>query len=275
MFQSVVTHGKLLDLSSPRVMAILNFTTDSFYTSCSTLAEKEILGLASNAIEQGADILDLGACSTRPNSSPVSEDEEWKRVSYALQVIRYHWKDVIISIDTFRVAVAQGALALGADMINDVSGGGVDFSMWDLVCAARVPYILTHSLEISLSKNETYNNVLSEMLDFFQRGLDKLYRQGVSDVIIDPGFGFGKTIEQNYTILRGLEIFQELHVPILVGLSRKSMFYKALSVTPNDVLPATTAAHMLALQRGAHLLRVHDVAAAKQAIKIFQLDKNE
>lgn len=272
MHYSIRTHNQLLDLASPRVMAIINITPDSFYTSCQTLSEKEVLSAAEKALAEGADILDLGACSTRPNSTPIEAQEEWNRLAPALQAIRHHWKDVIISIDTFRADIAHRALTAGADIINDVYGGEADIRMWDVICQHQVPYILTHANKIV--NEEGYDATLSQVIMYMQKRLDTLHQRGVADVIVDPGFGFGKTLEQNYRLLQDLHVLQHLHAPILVGLSRKSMLYKPLNTTSDQVLPATIAAHTLALERGANILRVHDVAAAKQAICIHQLTHN-
>lgn len=272
MQYSVRTHNQLLDLSSPRVMAIVNITPDSFYTSCQTLSEDEVLSATEKAIAQGADILDLGACSTRPNSTPVEASEEWYRLAPALRAIRHHWKDIIISVDTFRADVAERALAAGADIINDVYGGEAEPAIWDVIGQYHAPYILTHSSIIP--SDEDYDHTLSTVVGELQRKLDILHKRGIADVIIDPGFGFGKTLEQNYRLLQNLQVLECLHSPILVGVSRKSMLYKPLATTPDQVLPATVAAHILALERGAHILRVHDVAAAKQAICIHQLTYN-
>ena len=269
MQYSVRTHDQLLDLSSPRVMAIINITPDSFYTSCQTLSEDEVLSAAEQAIADGADILDLGACSTRPDSTPIDAAEEWCRLAPALRAIRHHWRDIIISVDTFRADVAEKALAAGADIINDVYGGEADPNIWDVVAQHGVPYVLTHSKTISQTHPDEFT--LSPVIAYLQERLDILHRKGVADVIIDPGFGFGKTQEQNYHLLHELDVLHHLHAPVLVGISRKSMLYKPLDATPDQVLPATVAAHTLALERGAHILRVHDVAAAKQTICIHQL----
>lgn len=272
MQYSVRTHDQLLDLSSPRVMAIINITPDSFYTSCQTLSEDEVLSAAEQAIADGADILDLGACSTRPNSTPIDAAEEWNRLAPALRAIRHHWKDAILSVDTFRANVAANALITGADIINDVYGGEAEPAIWDVISQHRVPYILTHSTTIPCGND--YDYTLSTVVGELQSKLDRLHKRGIADVIIDPGFGFGKTLEQNYRLLQNLQVLECLHAPILVGISRKSMLYKPLATTPDQVLPATIAAHTLALERGAHILRVHDVAAAKQAIRIHQLTHN-
>ena len=269
--QLKVSHNRLLDLSSPKVMAIVNVTSDSFYTSWGKCSDEVLLSNVQLAIDQGADILDIGACSTRPGSTPVTAEEEWQRLSHALQLIRSHFPKAIVSVDTFRATVAEQALRLGADIINDVCGGN-DEEMWKVIARHNVPYILTYAQEIqSQGEIKDYDYTMSHVLDYFQSRLDALHRMGVADVVVDPGFGFGKTVEQNYRILNQLDILSVLHAPILVGISRKSMLYKPLYATPEEVLPATVAANMLALERGAHILRVHDVEAAKQAITVYTL----
>lgn len=269
--QLKVSHNRLLDLSSPKVMAIVNVTSDSFYTSWGKCSDEVLLSNVQLAIDQGADILDIGACSTRPGSTPVTAEEEWQRLSHALQLIRSHFPKAIVSVDTFRATVAEQALRLGADIINDVCGGN-DEEMWKVIARHNVPYILTYAQEIqSQGEIKDYDYTMSHVLDYFQSRLDALHRMGVADVVVDPGFGFGKTVEQNYRILDQLDILSVLHAPILVGISRKSMLYKPLYATPEEVLPATVAANMLALERGAHILRVHDVEAAKQAITVYTL----
>lgn len=271
MQQSIKVHSRLLDLSSPKVMTIVNVTPDSFYTSWGECSDEVLLSNVQLAIDQGADILDIGACSTRPGSTPVTAEEEWQRLSHALQLIRSCFPKAIVSVDTFRATVAEQALRLGADIINDVCGGN-DEEMWKVIARHNVPYILTYAQEIqSQGEVKDYDYTMSHVLDYFQSRLDALHRMGVADVVVDPGFGFGKTVEQNYRILDQLDILSVLHAPILVGISRKSMLYKPLYATPEEVLPATVAANMLALERGAHILRVHDVEAAKQAIAVYTL----
>ena len=267
---SLNIRDQLIDLSSPVVMAIVNITPDSFYTSWGNKDEDDLLNQIQEFVDQGADIIDIGACSTRPNSTPVDTTEEWNRLAPALKSIRRHFPKVIISVDTFRAEIAEKAILAGADIINDVYGGDADDKMWEVVAKYHVPYILTCARELP-KDSKGYNYTMSHIVDFFQEKLDNLHRMGVADVIIDPGFGFGKTEEQNYTILRQLEVLSILRTPILVGISRKSMLYKPLEKTPSDVLPATIAANTIALEHGANILRVHDVAAAKQAIAIHLL----
>ena len=275
-----VQDSRLMDLSLPRVMAIINVSPDSFYTSVYENVEATrrlgnevvLLDVVQRALDEGADILDIGACSTRPGSTPVDAAVEWERLEWALKLVRSHFPDAVVSVDTFRADVAEKAIGLGANMINDVSGGEADERMWDVVAKHDVPYILTLAQELRKGgEKEGYDYTMSEVLRFFEERLDRLHRMGVKDVVLDPGFGFGKTLEDNYTILREMEVLKVLHAPMLVGVSRKSMLYKPLGLEPKDVLPATIAAQVMALERGANILRVHDVAAAKQAIQIVQL----
>ena len=275
-----VQDSRLMDLSLPRVMAIINVSPDSFYTSVYENVEATrrlgdevvLLDAVQRALDEGADILDIGACSTRPGSTPVDAAVEWERLEWALKLVRSHFPDAVVSVDTFRADVAEKAIGLGANMINDVSGGEADERMWDVVAKHDVPYILTLAQELRKGgEKEGYDYTMSEVLRFFEERLDRLHRMGVKDVVLDPGFGFGKTLEDNYTILREMEVLKVLHAPVLVGVSRKSMLYKPLGLEPKDVLPATIAAQVMALERGANILRVHDVAAAKQAIQIVQL----
>lgn len=265
MKKSILLRGQLVDFSRPRVMAIVNLSPDSFYTSYSVIDEAAFLVQIDTLLQEGADWLDLGACSTRPGFIPVSSQEEWQLLRKGIEIIRHHWPKVPLSVDTFRVEIAEKALSCGADMVNDVGIMNEDVTVWSSIANRGVPYILTYSQEA------TSAHIMSDMLHFFQERLDSLHRQGVADVVIDPGFGFAKTIQQNYAILRQLDVLRTLNAPILVGVSRKSMLYKPLQTTPADVLPATVAAHTLALERGADILRVHDVKAAVQAITIYQL----
>ena len=265
MKKSILLRGQLVDFSRPRVMAIVNLSPDSFYTSYSVIDEAAFLVQIDTLLQEGADWLDLGACSTRPGFIPVSSQEEWQLLRKGIEIIRHHWPKVPLSVDTFRVEIAEKALSCGADMVNDVGIMNEDVAVWGIFANRDVPYILTCSQEAAST------NIMSDMLHFFQERLDSLHRQGIADVVIDPGFGFAKTIQQNYAILRQLDVLRTLNAPILVGVSRKSMLYKPLQTTPADVLPATVAAHTLALERGADILRVHDVKAAVQAITIYQL----
>ncbi len=256
----------------PKVMAIINVTPDSFVRHCANITEVEVLRWASDALSSGADILDLGGCSTRPGSTPPSEEEEWRRIRLAVSAIRREWPDAVLSIDTWRASVARRAVDdYGVDIINDISGGQFDPDMFATVANAHVPYILTHTRAMPdvMQQHTDYDDLMSEMLAYMQQRVDRLHQLGVADIIIDPGFGFAKTTEQNYTILRHLHALQVLGLPVLVGLSRKSMITQVLDITAEEALAGTVALQTLALVGGADILRVHDVKEAKQLIKLY------
>ena len=264
--------GTLMDFATPKVMAIINVTTDSFARHCTNITEAEILRWAAEALSEGADILDIGGCSTRPGSVPPSEEEEWRRVRLAVNAIRHEWPEAVLSVDTWRASVARHSVEQGVDIVNDISGGQFDERMFETIADLRVPYILTHTrAEPDVMQQFTdYDDLMSEILGFLQERVDMLHRMGVKDVILDPGFGFSKTTEQNYTLLRNLNCLGVLGLPILAGLSRKSMITKVLDISPDEALNGTTALHMLALQNGADILRVHDVKEAKQVITLYK-----
>lgn len=273
MKHTLRTNHGCLDLGTPKVMAILNMTPDSFCRRCSSSAEADILAHVSLALQEGADIIDVGGCSTRPGSTQPDAAEEWNRVEPALRAIRRTFPDTVISLDTFRSEVAERAIReYDLDIVNDISGGYQDPAMDDVIAHAHVPYIIMHmrGTPATMQNLTDYDDVLSELLAFFQRRIDILNARGVSDIIIDPGFGFAKTLEQNYLLLRNLRTLRTLHVPMLVGLSRKSMIYNALHITPDEALNGTTVLHTLALTQGADILRVHDVKAAKEAIRLHE-----
>jgi len=254
----LVIRHQLVDCSSPRVMGIINVTPDSFAQHCTTITSSSVLAMCARLIDQGADWLDIGACSTRPGGELVDEEEEKRRLDIALKVVRRVYPNCCISVDTFRASIAQYVIEnYRVNLINDVSGLS-DTAMTEVIVRARVPYILSYPLDLN-----------DNFLLFFARKLDYLHKAGVSDVIVDPGLGFGKSVDQNFATLRCLPLLRHLQVPILVGLSRKSMIYKTLQVTPQEALNGTTAAHMLALMNGADILRVHDVKEAKQTINIW------
>ncbi len=259
----MVIHQQLYSLDTPRVMAIINVTPDSFALSCRDMTEDQILSAASLALSQGADILDIGGCSTRPQSTPVEEAEEIRRVALALRVIRSAFPQAVLSVDTFRAAVAECAMQYGVDMINDVSGGSE--AMWKVVAAARVPYVLTHSSSLNESDS------VCQVLDFWLHRIEHMLSYGIHDIVVDPGFGFYKTRAQNYELLSRLDMLREVERPLLVGLSRKSMICDELNIQPDsdDALVGTTALHWAALERGASILRVHDVHAAVETIQLY------
>jgi dihydropteroate synthase len=265
--------GSLFDLSRPRVMGIINVTDNSFYEGSRHMSEKSVLETAALMIDQGADILDIGGCSTRPGSDPVEPDIEMQRVKMAVQTIRKHFPGSIISVDTWRSSVAEEAvLSYGADIINDVSAGEMDRNMFSLVERLNVPYILMHmqGKPATMQHNPVYNDVISDLLMWFGNKLAELKQRGVKDIVIDPGFGFGKTIDQNFELLRGLDSFSITGLPILIGLSRKTTIWKTLGISPDYALNGTTALNMAALMKGANILRVHDVKEARETIQLFE-----
>lgn len=250
---SLNLNGNPVEFVRPAVMAIINATPDSFYSG----ARNGDVAQIGRAIAEGADILDIGACSTRPGSQPVGPEEEWRRLEPVLKVAR-QMTDIPISVDTFRAEIARRAIDCGADIINDISGGTLDTDMDEVVASARVPYVVMHMGD----KDST--------MGFLARRIAELEAKGVNDIILDPGFGFGKSVEENHQLLRELPlIIETLDRPMLVGLSRKSMLYKPMGLMPEDVLPATCGANLLAIQAGAAILRVHDVAAARQLVSLF------
>jgi len=253
-----------MSLDTPKVMGIVNATPDSFAFSCTNISEAEILGFAAKAVNEGADILDIGACSTRPGSEPVDEAEEWRRLKVALKAIRGVYPEAIVSVDTFRASIARRAVEeFGADIINDVSGGK-DAQMFATVAELGVPYILTHN-------RVPESDVVADVIDFFVQKADELHKLGVKDVIADPGFGFGKTCEENWELLGKMKDLQMVQLPLLAGISRKSMICKLLATTPQaeSALRGTIAANLTALENDASILRVHDVKEAKETEKVF------
>lgn len=267
--------GKLLDLSKPKIMAVLNITPDSYYEKSRAQSIESALAKASQMIEEGADILDIGACSTRPGSDAPSAEEEWNRLKEILPELVKAFPAVPISIDTYRSMVAHKAVEQGAAIINDVSMGEWDSNMLETAAQLKMPYILTHSkgLPNVMQQNPKYNDVIAEVFLSLSDKIAQLKALGLNDIILDLGFGFGKSVEHNYALLSHLAHFHEFKLPILVGISRKSMIYKPLNSIAEEVLPATSALHFAALQQGAHLVRVHDVREAKQVIHIFELYK--
>ena len=251
-------------------MGILNVTDDSFYDGGRYVTEKAVQERAAQILSEGGDIIDIGAMSTRPNALEIPEDEEISRIVSAVNVVRKHFPEAVLSIDTYRATVAEAAVEAGADMINDISGGTFDPEMIPTVGRLQVPYCLMHTTAkpSEMQQHTEYKDILADMLQFFGRQLEKLHAHHVHDIIIDPGFGFGKTLEQNYFLMKNLQVFQELGYPILVGISRKSMIYKLFDITPDHALNGTTALNTVALMKGADILRVHDVKEAVEVRKI-------
>ena len=267
--------GKLVELKRPWVMGILNVTPDSFYAESRT-PMAEPVGIAERAekmILEGADMIDVGAYSSRSGADDISPLEEMKRLEVALAAVRNVAPDVYVSVDTFRADVARQCVEyFGVDAINDISGGVLDKSMPKVVAKLGVPYIIMHmqGKPETMQQAPEYKDVVAEVLEFLARQQQRFFEAGGKDVIVDPGFGFGKTLQHNYRLMDRLEDFHELHAPLLVGLSRKSMIYKLLETTPQEALNGSTALHTIAMMKGAHLLRVHDVKAAVEARSLLE-----
>ena len=265
-------NGNFDDFSTPVVMGILNVTTDSFYDGGKYLSELEITKQISIIEKEGAKIIDVGASSSRPGSIPVSEKTEIERLLPAIELIKKNSPNLKISIDTFRSSVARQCIKNGADMINDISAGEKDKKMFETIAELNVPYIMMHMKgnSLTMQKNPNYDNIINEIFIFFEKKIKILNTLGFNKIIIDPGFGFGKTLEHNYEILRNLSEFKKINLPILVGASRKSMIYNLLDITADQALNGTSIINTIALNNGANLLRVHDVKEATQCIKIMK-----
>lgn len=251
----------------------MNLTPDSFYEGSRLKLNKDnVLGRAQQMINDGADILDIGGYSSRPGAANISIEEEIQRIEDPIQWISEEFPEIIISVDTFRSEVARRGIEAGAHMVNDISGGSLDPKMYKTISELSVPYIIMHmqGTPQNMQGKTDYENILQEILNYFSEKLHIIKEFGIKDVIIDPGFGFAKTLEQNYFLLKNLELFDMINLPILVGLSRKSMIYKLLEVEPSEALNGTTALNMVALIKGANILRVHDVKEANETRKLFK-----
>ena len=270
--------GRLLVLNEPIVMGIINATPDSFYSGSRIGGIDAVLQKTEQMINDGADIIDIGGQSTRPNSKRVSADEESERVIPFVEAIHKNFPQAIISIDSFYSAVVKKAVAAGASIVNDVSAGTIDENLVPTVASLKVPYVLMHMKgdPQTMQQNPAYNNVVLDVFDFLNQKINQLHSAGIVDIIVDPGFGFGKTIEHNFELLNGLNFFRQLSKPVLVGMSRKATVYKTLGVNSEEALNGTTVLNAIALLNGASILRVHDVKEAKQAIQLVQaLTKKE
>lgn len=271
---SLNLHGKLVTIDRPWVMGIINVTPDSFYSGSRVNDEFSLTERVRQMIADGADIIDVGACSTRPGSEQVDTQGEMERLQWALQIIRHVAPDVVLSVDTYRATVARRCVEeWGADIINDISGGMLDAEMFPTVARLHVPYVLMHmrGTPETMSSLTDYDNVAADVLEWMARRIDDLRQLGVADVIADPGFGFAKTVNQNFELLARLNAFHALNAPLLVGVSRKRMIYTPLGCSADEALNGTTVINTLALQQGAHILRVHDVKAAAEAVKLTSL----
>lgn len=270
-FKTLRVGSRLVSLEKPVVMGVLNITPDSFYSGSRQQTDAAILTQATKMLQDGATILDIGGYSTRPGAEVVLEEEEVARVTQALSMIGKEFPHAILSVDTFRASVAKRAVEAGASLINDVSGGTLDDTMFDTVAALKVPYILMHMRGTPQIMNTLtqYQHLLKDVIDYFHNKIFELSQRGVTDIIIDPGFGFAKTVEQNFELLKNLHQFHVLDRPLLVGVSRKSMIWRTLNCTPEEALNGTTVLNTLALQQGATILRVHDVKEACEAITLY------
>ena len=262
--------GKLMDFSSPKIMGILNITPDSFYDGGMFDSNKKILKQVEKMLEDGADIIDIGGCSSKPGSKKVIIDDEIKRVIPTIELIKSKFNEEIISVDTFRSEVAKKAVNSGASIVNDISAGELDPNMFNCVAELGIPYIMMHmqGSPQTMQNKPKYNNVVNDIITHLSKKIFRARELGIIDIVVDPGFGFGKTLDHNYQILNDLSFFKELDCPILVGISRKSMIYKILNNDPKNALNGTTCLNTVALSKGANILRVHDVKEAKEIIKL-------
>lgn len=265
--------GKLYDLSTPIVMGVINITPDSFFHLSRYKSDRNLLKQVETMLTDGATIIDIGGYSTRPQAEAITVDEETKRIADALEIILKDFPNTFISIDTFRSQVARMAVQnYGVDMINDISGGTLDPYMFETIANLQVAYVLMHTRGTPqhMQENTDYEDLIAEVLHILAQRVAQLHLLGAKDVIIDPGFGFAKTLEQNYTLMKNLAVFKQIQAPLLVGISRKSMIYNLLQTSPEEALNGTTALNMLALMGGANILRVHDVKEAVETINIFE-----
>ncbi|TAF32646.1 MAG: dihydropteroate synthase [Cytophagales bacterium] len=274
---NLCVNGRLLSLEKPAVMAILNATPDSFFGGSRQNTLEQALAAASQMLKDGALILDVGGYSTRPNAADVSPTEEIDRVCPLIEGILKQNPEAIVSVDTFRAATAEAAIRAGAHLINDVSGGEIDPDIWQVAAKYQCPYVLMHSRGTpqTMMQLTDYKHLVADIFDYFTQKIQALRAQGVHELILDLGFGFAKTEVQNYELMREMAVFQSFKLPILVGISRKSMIYKPLKLTADQALNGTTSLHMLCMERGANILRVHDVREAVQSIQLRELFWNK
>lgn len=269
---TITVNGQLMEFSTPKIMGILNVTPDSFYAASRKETIKDIQERAVQIIEEGADMIDIGAYSSRPGAADVSREEEMSRLRRGLEAVREMVPDAIVSVDTFRADVAAMCVEeYGVAIVNDISGGEIDPAMPDTIARLGVPYVLMHikGTPQDMQQAPHYDNLRVEIMQYFARKVEDLHGRGVKDIIIDPGFGFGKTLEHNYELFKHLDDFRSFGAPVLVGISRKSMIYKQLSCTPEEALNGTTVLNTLALEKGADILRVHDVKACAEVVCLF------
>ena len=264
--------GNLIDLSTPKVMGVINLTPDSFYDGGKLTSEKEILLQANKMLQEGATFLDLGAYSSRPGAQFVSEKEEIHRLLPVIKILLNEFPETLLSIDTFRSNVANESIYAGASLINDISAGTLDDHMFKIIAQHQVPYVMMHmrGTPETMMQNTDYTDLTKEVIYYFSERIAKARSFGINDLIVDPGFGFSKTLDQNYDLFNDLELFRYLNAPLLIGISRKSMIQKKIKTTAADSLNGTTALHAIAIQKGVSILRVHDVKEAFETINLLQ-----
>lgn len=274
--KSINCNGTLIDLSSPKVMGILNSTPDSFFDGGKYNNPTVIVNHVEKMLSEGATFVDVGAYSSRPGAKHISEEEELKRISPVIQLLIKEFPNLLISVDTFRSKIANYCINEGACMVNDISAGSLDTKMFATIVKLQVPYIIMHmqGTPQNMQAKPIYEDVVKEVLYYFSQKINELRSLGINDIILDVGFGFGKTVNQNYALLKHLDLFKSLEIPTTAGLSRKSMLFKPLEISQNEALNATTSANTVALLNGANILRVHDVKEAVEAIKIVELLNN-
>lgn len=272
MQRTINCNGQLIDLSTPKVMGILNLTPDSFYEISRITPNKSLLVAVEKMLSDGATFLDLGGYSSRPGAADITKEEELKRVLPAIKTIKKAFPDAILSVDTFRSEVAYQCISEGASIINDISGGSLDNTMFETVAKLQVPYIIMHmqGTPQTMTKHTQYKDIVLDVVSYFSEKIAQANSLGINDIIVDPGFGFAKTRQQNFELLKHLKHFKIVDAPLLIGVSRKSMIYKTLDITPEEALNGTTVLHTLALQAGASILRVHDVKEAVETIQLVQ-----
>ena len=264
--------GQLIDLSEPKVMGILNITPNSFFDGGKYKNEEELLERVGKMLDEGADFIDVGAYSSKPNAEFVSEEEEISRIIPVVNLLQKHFPGIILSIDTFRAGVAKVCIENGAAIINDISAGKLDDKMLETVAKFQVPYIMMHMKGTPQTMQEftQYEDIIKEILFYFSERIAAARALGINDLIVDPGFGFAKTLEQNYSLMQKMELFQMIELPLLVGISRKSMIYKTLDINAEIALNGTTILNTIALTKGAKILRVHDVKEAVECVRLFK-----
>lgn len=269
-------NGKIIKFNKPLIMSIVNITPDSFYDGGKYDSESDVLKDVEDKINSGANIIDIGASSTRPNSDEITEKEEWQRLKGVLISVRANFPDILLSVDTYRASVAKKSAEHGIDIINDISGGNLDSLMFKTVADLNIPYILMHiqGTPKTMQNNPKYLNVVEEVKKDFESKITQLINLGFNKIILDPGFGFGKSLENNYQLLKSLNIFSSFNYPILAGVSRKSMINRVIGTNPVTALNGTTVLNTIALQNGASILRVHDAFEAKQAIELVEFYKS-